>query len=228
MKKKSDETAISMHDIPDAFLLKHAPIRPIDGCEGIVAHQSDDLFALWDAWEQEKGGECPTPFWATVWPAAVVLARYLLNNRAIVAEKTVLDLGCGGGVAGIAAVLAGASRVIANDIDPIALAVARRNFAANRVRIETCDSNLAQKQIDVPADLFLVADLFYHRSASAPLLAFLRKKQESGATVLIADGNRPFTPATGITELSRETVDVSKELEGVPQREVKVLMLAKE
>ena len=75
------------------FLVRFAPVKPVEGCGGIVAHQADDLFALWEAWERECGGECATPYWASVWPAAIVLARYILNHPELVAEKTVLDLG---------------------------------------------------------------------------------------------------------------------------------------
>jgi ribosomal protein L11 methylase PrmA len=45
----------------------------------------------------------------------------------------VLDLGCGSGVAGIAALDAGAARVVAHDIDPVALAIAAQNATANAV-----------------------------------------------------------------------------------------------
>jgi predicted nicotinamide N-methyase len=200
----------------------------VEGCGGIVAHQADDLFALWEAWERECGGICATPYWASVWPAAIVLARHILGHPELVLEKTVLDLGCGGGVAGIAAAQAGAYRVIANDIDLIALEIAKNNFAANRVCIETCAHNLVDASVRLPVDLILVADLFYHRTAANSLSAFLRMARKNGTQVLIADGNRPFAPATGIHLISREMVPVSMELEGVPHREVKLLALVNE
>jgi predicted nicotinamide N-methyase len=67
--------------------------------------------------------------------------------------------------------------------------------------------------------------MFYHRTASAALVAFLKRAQKKGTDILIADANRPFTPATGITVLMQETVQVSMELEGVPHREVRLLTL---
>ena len=45
----------------------------------------------------------------------------------------VLDVGTGSGILAIASVLAGAERVVALDIDPDAVDVARRNAAANRI-----------------------------------------------------------------------------------------------
>jgi predicted nicotinamide N-methyase len=63
-------------------LAKLAPLQPVHGCGAIVAHQTEDLYALWEAWEAESGKERPTPFWAIAWPAAKVLARHLLKNAA--------------------------------------------------------------------------------------------------------------------------------------------------
>jgi predicted nicotinamide N-methyase len=223
---------ISGHNVPhsfqipsDDFVNRCAPLRPVEGCDGIVAHQTDDLFDLWEKWEAEVGEQCATPFWAIAWPAALVLARHILKHKHLVANKTVLDLGCGGGLAGIAAANAGARRIIANDIDPVALEIAKWNFIANRVSIETCLRNLVEEENHLESNVILVADLFYHRTASAALVAFLRQAQKKGAEVIIADGNRPFTPATGIAVVAQETVPVSLELEGVPHREVRLLSL---
>jgi predicted nicotinamide N-methyase len=210
----------------DEFVTKYAPLRPVEGCATILAHQAGDLFELWEAWERECGGACAIPYWAMVWPAASVLVRHILNNRHLVTGKSVLDLGCGGGVAAIAAAHAGAGKVIANDIDPVALHIAQRNFSRNDAAVETCNSNLAEKPDSFPVDLILVADLFYHRTAATSLLEFLRQARKNGTTVLIADGNRPFTPSTGINLISQETVAVAIEIEGVSHREVKLLTLA--
>jgi predicted nicotinamide N-methyase len=228
MRKLGEERPFARQLPSKAFLDRFAPLKPVEGCKGIAAHQADDLFALWEAWELECRSECATPFWASVWPAATVLARHIRNNPELVRDKVVLDLGCGGGVVAIAAALAGAKRVIANDIDPVALTVAERNFAANNLTIEICPYNLVES-IDLPhLDLILVADLFYHRNAANALVTFLRGVRKKGTQVLIADGNRPFAPVTGINLISQETVPVSMELEGVPQREVKLLSLVNE
>ena len=43
--------------------------------------------------------------------------RYILDNSNIVKHQKVLDFGSGSGVCAIAAVLSGASKSVANDID---------------------------------------------------------------------------------------------------------------
>jgi predicted nicotinamide N-methyase len=228
MKKIFREAPYTTQLPSDGVMAKLAPMQPVPGCGSIVAHQSEDLYSLWEAWEAESGRECPTPFWAIAWPATMVLARHLLKNADLVKNKRVLDIGCGGGVACIAAALGGASRVIANDIDPAALIIADRNFAANNVTVETCNRNLTNETNDIEADLLLVSDLFYHRSSSEALLTYLHRAQKRGSIVLIADSNRPFTPSTGVTLIAQETVPVSMELEGVAHREVKLLALGEQ
>jgi predicted nicotinamide N-methyase len=209
----------------DRLLAEFAPPCDVAGCDGVIVHQSEDLFTLWEAWETECGAECEPPFWAIVWPAGLVLSRFILRHKSLILGKTVLEIGCGGGVASIAAARAGASRVIANDIDPIALAIAQRNFTANKVDIEPCRQNVTGSGAGVLADLILVADMFYNRTAAATLIAFLRQARARGANVLIADGGRPFVPTTEISVIAKVIVPVSIEVEGVSQREVKILTL---
>lgn len=54
----------------------------------------------------------------------------------IACTGAVLDVGCGSGILGIAALLVGARRVVAIDVDPIAVRTARENAAVNDVAIE--------------------------------------------------------------------------------------------
>lgn len=57
----------------------------------------------------------------------------IYTEQALDRGKEVLDVGCGSGVLGIAAALFGASRVVAIDIDPIAVTVTTENAAINSV-----------------------------------------------------------------------------------------------
>ena len=65
------------------------------------------------------------PFWAIYWPGGQALARYLLDEGERLFDEvrkgtgglSVLDVGAGCGAASIAAKLAGAELVVANDID---------------------------------------------------------------------------------------------------------------
>jgi len=61
------------------------------------------------------------------------LEQLIYTEQALVRGKGVLDVGCGSGVLGIAAALFGAARVVAIDIDPIAITVTAENAAINGV-----------------------------------------------------------------------------------------------
>jgi predicted nicotinamide N-methyase len=215
-----------MSDLPsDEFLKRFAPLHLVQACPGILAHQAADIYALWNAWEERLGHACDVPFWGIVWPAARVLASYLLRYRDLVQGKVVLELGCGGAVAAIAASMAGAKRVMANDIDLAALHVADRNAHASGVLMETVSHNYLNGDDLSDAQVIIVADLFYEKTASELLKLRLLEFADRGNTVLIADAGRPFAPRQRVRELMRESIAVSPDVEGVDRRLVKVMRM---
>jgi len=66
-----------------------------------------------------------------VWPAAVMLARWLWAHAPLVRGRSVLEIGSGVGLAGLAAARCGAAEVFVTDIDGPALRCARENAAKN-------------------------------------------------------------------------------------------------
>src|SRR5204863_6821379 len=85
----------------------------------IQLHLADEITPIWRMTEEAlaKIG-LPPPFWAFAWAGGQALARYLLDNPGVVAGKAVLDFASGSGLVAIAAARAGATRVLAADIDP--------------------------------------------------------------------------------------------------------------
>jgi predicted nicotinamide N-methyase len=211
----------------EEFLLERAPLGPIKGCNGLVMHQSGDVFGLWEELEAQATGEIEVPYWATVWPGGILCARYLLKNPALVQNRSVLDLGSGGGVAAIAAAQAGARSVIANDIDPAALSFAARNAAANGVSLTFDNRDLITAGIFPDVDIILVADMFYQRTQAQQTLAYVRSAVDRDIIVIIADGQRTFAPRDCGVILAVEKIPVSPEVEGVDEREVRLIMLTK-
>lgn len=61
------------------------------------------------------------PYWCRPWPSAIALAQLILQQPELVKGKRVCDIGCGLGLAGIAAALSGAKEVVMLDREPIAL-----------------------------------------------------------------------------------------------------------
>jgi predicted nicotinamide N-methyase len=60
--------------------------------------------------------------------------------------------------------------------------------------------------------------MFYEESTASPLLSLLQYHRRQGAEVLIADGNRPFTPRKQLTLLETATFMVNKAVEGKTER----------
>ncbi|MFP4014816.1 MAG: class I SAM-dependent methyltransferase [Chitinispirillaceae bacterium] len=209
----------------DELLKKYLEPQPLQSCPEVTVLQASRVFDFWEEWERECGCAKEVPFWAVVWPAAEVLARFVLDNPALVTGRRVLDLGCGSGIPAVASALAGASHVQANDIDPLALELASMNADLNGVSVEFSCCNLLESSRIPRADVILVADLFYNRSQSENLFSYLKSARSRGIEVLIADGNRPFAPGKGVELLEKLSVKVNRELEGVPDREVRILRM---
>jgi predicted nicotinamide N-methyase len=199
------------------------PFRPVTGCPEIRARRSTAVFAFWEAWEKEAGQQCPVPFWAVVWPAAQVLARFLLNQPGLVRGREVIEIGCGGAVASIAAAKAGARKVTANDVDPIALAIARQNSAQNRVNLHFDSENRIETGSIGQAQLLLCSDFFYAKVESLSLAGLLDSLREQSVMILIGDSGRAFVPKSYRDVLWEESVDVHSDLEGREKREVRIL-----
>ena len=103
------------------------------------------------------------PYWAFAWAGGRALAQFIAANPNLVAGKRVLDFGCGSGIVGIAAALAGAKTVFVADLDPQALLAAQVNAAVNGVDIQIVDGDWPQ------VDLLLASDVLYDISSSVDL-----------------------------------------------------------
>ncbi|WP_053144087.1 50S ribosomal protein L11 methyltransferase [Pseudomonas sp. MS646] len=120
------------------------------------------------------------PYWSFCWASGLAMARYLVEQPQWVEGKRVLDFGAGSGVAGIAALKAGALEVVACDLDPLAIAACRANAALNGVDLGYSADFFAEAD---RFDLILVADVLYDRTNLPLLDQFLSRGREA----LVAD-----------------------------------------
>jgi predicted nicotinamide N-methyase len=128
------------------------------------------------------------PYWAELWPSAIVLAE-AVAGRSLRGART-LELGCGLGLVGIAAALAG-GRVLATDWAPDALEVTARNAALNDVSIETerCDWARPEPIVErAPWDLVLASDVLYEDRYLELIPALLPRLVENGEIWLAEPG----------------------------------------
>lgn len=187
----------------------------------LVLFQAAELVPLWEAAETWAGAPQPAPFWAFCWPGGQVLGRWVLDHPDRVAGRAVLDFGCGGGIAALAAARAG-GRVTAADIDPLAVAMCRINAAHNAVDVAVIGEDVIGR--DAGWDVVLVGDMCYEQPLAARMTAWLAALARRGARVLIGDPGRKYLPP-GLVERGRYTVPTSLELEARTRFETRVLEL---
>jgi predicted nicotinamide N-methyase len=156
-------------------------------------HLAEDATVWWARMEARAGVTLPPPFWASAWAGGRALARYVLDNPAVVAGRRVLDLASGSGLAGIAAGKAGAAAVTANDIDPYALAAITLNAKANAVSVTKSHADLLDGH-GGDADTVLAGDAFYTAPMARRMLAFLERVAARGTQVLVGDPGRGHLP----------------------------------
>lgn len=133
------------------------------------------------------------PYWSFCWGAGRVLAAHLLAAPEQVRGRHVLDFGCGSGVVGIAAALAGAAKVICCDSDPLALAASAANARLNGVEV-TLAADL--HEVSPGFDLLCAADVLYDPANLALPARFL----ELAELTLVAESRRPGLSLPGYRE----------------------------
>jgi predicted nicotinamide N-methyase len=148
--------------------------------------------APWEATEVMLGCVQPPPFWAHAWPGGLALARLVLDAPELVRGKRVLDFASGCGVSAIAAARAGATEVLATEIDSFAIAAIEENAAKNSHIVRTTSEDLIGR--DDGWDTVLVGDVFYQAELSRRVFAWLRQLHARGAEIRIGDPGRSFLP----------------------------------
>jgi predicted nicotinamide N-methyase len=191
----------------------HTRLQPVPGIPGIRLHLADDVAPVWHATEAALGvGGAPIPFWAFAWAGGLALARFVQEHPDEVQGRRILDLATGSGLVAIAAVLAGASAVIAADVDPFAEAAVGLNARANGVRIAFVGRDLLDEE-PPDVDVLLAADTWYEGPLAERVLPWLRAAQARGTRVLVGDPGRRYLPASGLVPLASYEVQTTTRLE---------------
>ncbi len=179
---------------------------------------------IWQAtesWLEEQNVD--PPYWAFCWPGGQAIARYLLDNPALVRGRRVIDFAAGSGVSAMAAARAGAASVMANDIDALSLVAARLNGRANGIDLDVSSEDWLAGPDGVPdADVVIAGDVCYEREMSTRALAWLRSHARLGRLVLLGDPGRNYFSAQGLEEQARYDIPTSLQLENRGLRETVV------
>jgi predicted nicotinamide N-methyase len=210
---------------PAEFIRLQTTIAPPPLVPEIRLHLATEITPIWQATEATLAAtNLPPPYWAFAWPGGQAIARYLLDNPALVHGRAVLDFASGSGLVAIAAAMGGARRAVANDIDAVAGAAVRLNAALNGVTVETDHADLLDGDA-IGFDLVLAGDVCYERPMAERVTRWVRGLAARGVDVLLADPGRAYLPTTGLIELARYAVKTSLELEDRELRETVVYRL---
>ncbi|MAM76220.1 MAG: nicotinamide N-methylase [Tistrella sp.] len=190
----------------------------------IRLHLASEVTPLWEATETRLADAgLPPPFWAFAWAGGQAVARLVLDRPELVRGRRVMDFATGGGVAAIAAALAGAARVDAVDIDPFATAAARLNARINGAEINTLTEDLVG-QLPPPGrpEIVMAGDVCYEKPMAERVFAWLRALAGDGVLVLLGDPARAYAPRDGVEALAVIDVPTVIEIEDKPQRRTTV------
>ena len=133
------------------------------------------------------------PYWATLWPAARMLAKVVVRERweSYPQPVRVLEVGCGLGLAGVACLARGLD-VTFSDVDETALRFAERNARLNGfpAGFRTRPLDFRAPPDDTKYPVVIGSDLMYEERLVGPLVGLLRAVLAPGGVCLIADPDR--------------------------------------
>jgi len=132
------------------------------------------------------------PYWATLWPAARMLAKAVVRESWETYRQPihVLEVGCGLGLAGIACLARGLT-VTFSDVDETALIFAGANAQLNGFdTFKTIPIDFRSPPHDRKYPIVIGSDLMYEERLVNPLVGLLKAVLAPGGLCLIADPDR--------------------------------------
>lgn len=129
------------------------------------------------------------PYWADLWPASRMLAKAIVRES-WPAGVEALEIGCGLGLPGIAALSVGL-RVAFSDCDATALEYAAANARLNgfdNFRLLTLDWSTPPKDLQVP--VVLASDLLFEIRNVEPIVNLIRSVLAPEGVCLLTDQDR--------------------------------------
>jgi predicted nicotinamide N-methyase len=206
-----------------AFVRAHTRLRTTPFVPEVRLHVADDIGDLWERTAVSPREDCAPPFWAFPWAGGQAVARHVLDHPGLVAGRRVLDLASGSGLVAVAAVLAGATTVVANDVDPYAAAAVVLNAQANGVEVRVRLDDLLVGGLDEAYDVVLAGDVCYSRELAERVIPWLTAASERGALVLLGDPGRTYAPAHGYAVVATYDVPVAESLEDTGVKRTTIL-----
>lgn len=130
------------------------------------------------------------PYWAELWPSALALSEFIIENRAKFSGRSVVEIGCGLGLCGIAAARCEAE-VLFTDYDDLALEYTRDNFFRNFNRpARVVNMDWRHPDITEKFDILIGSDVLYEKRWLGPVFKLMRLLLKDGGEAIIAEPGR--------------------------------------
>ncbi|MGA2497964.1 MAG: hypothetical protein ABSH20_09495 [Tepidisphaeraceae bacterium] len=183
--------------------------------------------------KRKYGEELHLPYWAELWDSAPAVGQFLtsVHGRKLLTRRrpdtgpSVLDLGCGMGLAGTTAAALGA-RVLFADLEPHALLFARLNSLPWFEQVRTRRLNWRTDKLGERFDLILGADILYERAQWTHLEPFWDAHLSADGAIILGEPGRP-TGDEFLTWIAARPWTVTTHLERIATRDkpVRVIVL---
>lgn len=167
-------------ELPGRSIELIAPAEPdrfLDDPDVVAANQRDDYM----------------PYWSYLWPAAPPFARALLRAPWPV-RTTILDLGSGIGLTGVASLIRG-DRVVFSDYDAQSLLLCRHNAVRNGLNDPETLLLDWRAPVDRRFPVITGCEVTYEARNHEPLINLLRQMLADDGMAWIADPGRFHAPA---------------------------------
>lgn len=176
--------------LPPFCRLKETPVAAAGRTLSILSVSNVD-----DLVDQARGVE-ELPFWAELWPSALVLSEYL--TRADLHGLLCLELGAGVGLVGLAARCAGAD-VVQSDYVPLALEFCQINAQKNGVvGVEYLLADWRNFPACRQFDIICGSDILYEPLLHDALETVFLTSLKPNGRVILADPLRPHADSFSI------------------------------
>jgi len=179
--------SITSHPIPGGWSDREVSIGP-HSLRIFTPTDPDELLQHLESPEATQQPHLADPYWAKLWPAAPKLAESLVR-KPLPRGTRLLELGCGSGLVGIAALASGLD-VTFSDYVPFAVELALENAARNgfaQAKGIVLDWRQPQNE---QFPYVLAADVTYDRTNLDPLLNVLDRMLAPGGEAWFGDAGR--------------------------------------
>lgn len=160
--------------------------------QSFIFDRVDDLDHLVDlVGDDEFNDDERMPYWAELWPSAVGLSRYLINNGKLIKGNSVLELGCGMGLTSMVIGAQNPHSLIISDYEQEALDLAAHNFELNKLSIpETKLMDWRSPELDQKFKRIIASDVVYEERFFHPLLKLFKNHLTADGLIILAEPNR--------------------------------------